>query len=29
MFDLAVPLMHLAIVGIPTVALAIDHYYER
>ena len=29
MFDIAVPLMHLAIVGIPTVALAIDNYYQR
>ena len=29
MFEYALPLMHLAIVGIPTLALAIDNYYQR
>ena len=29
MFEYALPLMHLTIVGIPMLALAIDNYYER
>ena len=29
MFDLAIPLMHLALVGIPAAALVLDNYYEK
>jgi len=29
MFDLAIPLMHLALVGLPTAALILDNYYEK
>ena len=29
MFDLAIPLMHLALVGLPAAALALDNFYGK